>query len=251
MNLNYLLEDFDNLKKDLNKIKKETKDIIKNYSRKIVSLEKDFEKCEYEKIKLSNKLENEIKRLKKKKMIICMKCCKEIKISMKNKDKHNCESKYTHDWELDYDGFYDGDNITYVKYKLKDVHLHWIKSEIEENKKYKKEYELKLNKINKIQIETRKKCCKCYKKNKILYTCGCKYDHTYCEDCLDNLDNNCLVCSQILNLELCPVCISNKKLVNLNCGNNHNMCENCLITLKYHNNYPKCPMCRNKIEIKW
>tara|TARA_Y100001970_G_C14236621_1_gene862222 strand:- start:2015 stop:2764 length:750 start_codon:yes stop_codon:yes gene_type:complete len=249
MNLNYLIEDFDNLKKELNIIKKETKDIIKNYSRKIVSLEKDFEKCEYEKIKLKNKLENEIKKLKKKKMIICMECYQEIKISRKNKDKHNCEMKYnSYDWDLDYDGIYNSDNITCVRYNFKKGELCVIQRQLEENKKYKKEYELKLNEINKIQIEIRKKCCKCYKKDKILYTCGCKYDHSYCEDCLDNLDNNCLVCSQMLNLELCPVCISNKKLVNLNCGNNHNMCENCLITLKYYNNYPTCPMCRNELK---
>ena len=91
MNLNYLIEDFDNLKKELNIIKKETKDIIKNYSRKIVSLEKDFEKCEYEKIKLKNKLENEIKKFKKKKMIICTECYQEIKISRKKSLKYHIQ----------------------------------------------------------------------------------------------------------------------------------------------------------------
>ena len=103
--------------------------------------------------------------------------------------------------------------------------------------------------IERIKILS-KVCHKCKKgidiNNYYLEEVGCKYNHILCNKCFDNNDQ-CPLCFEILQNEICPICLERKKyIIDVKCGNNHKICKKCINTIL--ETQPKCPFCRVNIK---
>jgi len=100
---------------------------------------------------------------------------------------------------------------------------------------------------NNIQIMSRK-CHKCNEPKQCIQNCGCDDGHMICEDCCEDLDGKCPVCSQIIDFGTCPICMNiGHSHIEVNCGNNHKICGDCFQTIINESTTPLCPFCRIKI----
>ena len=232
---------FENIK-ILNKFKQENKDKSRVNFQKIKFLKNKINEVNKENENINNRI-NKIKNIykRKKNINVCFKCF-EIYTHSKHKciDNHNYRSynciNYEYDKELS--------NLNYDLY-CNDNYLYKLNCEIKECIDNELHYRKILDEVNELLRNLCKSCQKCYKKNLVLESCGCKYDHQYCENCINEIDN-CVVCEQILNLEACPICLSSKKdLITVSCGNNHKLCRKCFKMIIEYN--PKCPFCRVNI----
>ena len=180
-----------------------------------------------------------IKKNRKQKKYFCSKCAKPLE----NKDelyRHNCCSYYTTN-NLLY-------NIVEKNKNCKVELIHYQKSY--KDVSYSK-YHLKkqLDQLKHIILTVSIKCQYCKLSNKYLEKCGCNFNHILCETCCEGVNDKCPICSQIINFEMCPICMNYKyDQIAVSCGNNHKICKDCLYNIMDASLYPRCPFCRIKIK---
>ena len=112
-------------------------------------------------------------------------------------------------------------------------------------------YHLKkqLDQLKHIILTVSIKCQYCKLSNKYLEKCGCNFNHILCETCCEGVNDKCPICSQIINFEMCPICMNYKyDQIAVSCGNNHKICKDCLYNIMDASLYPRCPFCRIKIK---
>lgn len=93
------------------------------------------------------------------------------------------------------------------------------------------------------------KCQYCKQSNKYLEKCGCDFNHLLCESCCEDVNDKCPICLQIINFEMCPICMNYKTdQIDVNCGNKHKICQECLDNILNKSFRPRCPFCRIRLS---
>ena len=201
---------------------------IKEFENKIESIDK--------------RLNNIIKKNKKHHIYLCNKCGGQFN---DNEDlcNHNCKLKrydYLHKNKLFWSLVINNHNNNI---DLRDVR---IICEDSRNTKYGLIQRLKRLEIHIQTISIKCQCCK--KSNLYIENCGCDFNHLLCETCCDDTNDKCPICSQIINFEMCPICMCYKhEQIEVNCGNNHKICKDCLQNIINISDRPRCPFCRIRI----
>lgn len=90
------------------------------------------------------------------------------------------------------------------------------------------------------------KCKKACAKVDLMST-SCSRNHEICSNCFENIDEECPICKEELELPTCNICMGKHQiLVQTGCGNGHSTCSSCLMTIKGQNN--RCPFCRGNLN---
>ena len=207
---------------------------------------------------LSNNIDKNNKKINKlmsqnkiKKRYVCSICAVK-KLNKADLESHTCRFEYFRPVYHNSENIYD-----HILHEiLKENHI--LNNDLESKYKSMKvtiKLNLKLNNtleniIERIKILS-KVChkCKvgcCVNNNYYLEEVGCKYNHILCNKCFNNNDQ-CPLCDEILQNEICPICLERKKnIIDVKCGNNHKICKKCINTIL--DTQPKCPFCRVRIK---
>ena len=236
------------LVKDYDKL---VKNLIKQDNHKITAINIYIE--ETEKIINKNERERELwnNKIKKSFPFVCEKC--QLRFKKKNiLNSHGCKN---------INGIRTI-NFTRQGVLLKDTSptTYRLKRSIDSKNRELKNINVEIRRLENLKKDIKFKidfllvrCSNCNKNNKVLEELNCKYNHSVCVECLDDITNdnsnklmNCPTCNQIIKMEMCPICMSfKKKLIDVSCGNEHLICISCFENIL--NNSGTCPFCRGRI----
>ena len=210
------------------------KDLHRSNRKKIPILEKEIDIIMNEAIKKDKKnIPKKVGHNKNKE--ICNYCDRIIRIDN--------DYKYNYNYTFHKSG--SCRNFKYVDKAKKRVEE--IQGDISKIVKFINEIEKRIKEINYWIKEYVHRCMNCKKLTRELLNISCSYSHVVCGDCIEKVDDKCIICKQVVEMESCPICmVPGKKLVETGCGNGHHTCITCLKRI-CDTTFRKCPYCRGDI----
>lgn len=190
-----------------------------------------------------------MKNHKKNKKFVCEYCAVKT-LTKKDLEQHECKFSFYRGVPGHYGYPVYDHKLHEILIELNTLRYNYDKKakSIKEIQKYIEKLDYEIDEIDEIIKDLLLVCQKCKKKNLYLEESGCSYEHILCNECFTD-KSKCPLCSEILKLELCPICLEHKKkIVDIECGNHHKICKKCLNCIM--DTDPKCPFCRIKIKNK-